>query len=112
MIYFLLASFLFWFLYATLMRARDKVQANPEGSKVIKVLGYALLLIGYPYDVIYNYTYGSIVFWQFPRSGEYTFTARLKRTVTLNTWRGDIARFVCRYLVNPLDKDHCGKIID
>lgn len=109
MITFLLVTFLFWFLYATVMRIRDKVQADPNGNKLLKIVGYAFLLIGYPYDVIYNYTYGSVVFWQFPRRGEYTFTARLKRTITLNTWRGDIARFICRYLVEPWDAGHCGQ---
>lgn len=108
----LLATFFFWFLFATLMRLRDKRLKYPKGSWqwwAISAVGYPLLILGYPYDVLYNLTYGTLMFWQLPRRWEWTFTARLQRCVHLVTWRGVVARFICRYLVEPWDADHCGQ---
>lgn len=110
-LYWILATFFFWFIFATLMRLRDKQKRYAKNKWqwwAITVPGYLLLIVGYPYDVLYNLTYGTICFWQFPRRGEWTFTARLQRCVHLATWRGQLARFVCRYLVEPWDADHCG----
>jgi hypothetical protein len=110
LIYWLLATFLFWFLFANLMRLRDRLMTL-EGWKrtAARIAGYALLLVGYPYDVLYNLTYGSAMFWQLPRRWEWTFTARLQRLVFSSGWRGAEARFICRYLVEPWDESHCGE---
>lgn len=108
---FLLCTFVFWFLYATIMRVIQKRSEQQKGGLkwlAWTVLGYALLSVGFPYDVVYNYTWGSLVFWQFPRSGEWTFTQRLQRLVKDTGWRSVLARLTCRYLVEPWDAYHCG----
>lgn len=108
---FILCTFFFWFIYATIMRVLQK-RATAKKYSVAwcfwTVVGGLLLAVGFPYDVVYNYTWGSLVFWQFPRSGEWTFTARLQRLVKDTGWRSVIARWTCRYLVEPWDTDHCG----
>jgi len=111
-IYWLLATFFFWFIFATLMRIRDRRERYDTDQWqywALTILGYVLLIPGYPYDVIYNLTYGTLMFWQTPRKWEWTFTARLQRCVHLVTWRGQLARFFCRYLIEPWSSDHCGQ---
>lgn len=109
----LLATFFLWFLFATLMRLRDKREKFLKRSWqwwMISLVGYPLLVVGYPYDVAYNLTYGTLMFWQLPRRWEWTFTSRLQRLVhDRKTWRGAEARWLCRYLVEPWDADHCGQ---
>jgi hypothetical protein len=115
--YWFLATAFFWFIYATLMRLRDKRENYARGTVkwwAITIVGYLLLIVGYPYDVLYNLSYGSLMLWQLPRRDvtgtfEWTFTARLQRTVYRNDWRGFVARFICRYMVEPWDADHCGE---
>lgn len=110
--YWLTATFLFWFVYATLMRIAEKRKKYSKRDWRywgLTVLGYLLLIPGYPYDVAYNLTYGTLMFWQTPRRGEWTFTARLQRCVHRVDWRGAEARFICRYLVEPWDPGHCGQ---
>ncbi len=110
--FWLLFTFVFWFLFANLMWIKRGVESGQwTGWRkwVAYAVGYTILIPGYLYDVLYNYTWGSLMFWQFPRKGEPTFTARLKRTVFDNGWRGTVARFVCRYLVEPNDEKHCGE---
>lgn len=45
-------------------------------------------------DVWVNYTEASLIFWEFPRKGEYTVSQRLERLQYDLGWRGDIARVV------------------
>src|SRR3972149_4711587 len=111
-VYWVAATFFFWFLFATVMRLRDKRAKFKKKSwqyRAITAAGYLLLVVSYPYDVLYNLIYGTLMFWQLPRRWEWTFTARLQRCVHLATWRGQLARFLCRYFVEPWDADHCGQ---
>ena len=108
----LMATFFFWFVYATLMVISEKRKRYKKFNWRywgLTILGYALLIPGYPYDIAYNLTWGSLMFCQLPRRGEWTFTARLQRCVGEVTWRGALARFLCRYLVEPWDRGHCGQ---
>jgi hypothetical protein len=110
LLWWFLCSVLFWALFANLMRIRDRHLAG-KASTGTKIIGYAILIVGYPIDIIYNLTYGTIMFWSMPRKGEWTLTARMQRLVHRHDWRGSIARFICRYLVEPWDPGHCGKYL-
>jgi len=103
---------LFWLLFVNLMRIRDRYLKG-KASLGTRVLGYLILFVGYPLDVIYNLTYGTLMFWSLPRRGEWTLTKRLQRLVHDEGWRGAEARFICRYIVEPwaLDEEHCGKYL-
>jgi len=83
------------------------------------------LILGFPFDVNYNLTWGRLHFLQKPRllsdrgdtlwerikNGDWTFTANLIRNVAEKTWQGAEARFICLNLIHPLQRDHCGKIV-
>lgn len=55
-------------------------------------------------DIALNYTLFSLGMWDRPRDGEYTMSKHLERLVTWQNRRGAVARYVCKYFVNPWDK--------
>ena len=55
-------------------------------------------------DIRLNYTTFSLLMWDRPRAGEYTISKHLERLVTWQNKRGAVARYVCKYFVNPWDK--------
>jgi len=110
-LYLIGATFLLWFLFATLMRIRDKRDKFTRRAWqywAYTIPGWLVLLVGYPYDIFYNLTWATLLFMQPPRAGEWTFTARLQRLVRDRiSWRGRLARFFCHYLIEPWDAGHC-----
>lgn len=69
--------------------------------KYLQVFG----LLGLPIDVLLNYTTLSLLFWDFPKVTEYTFSKRLPRLCSLNGWRGKFAIKV-KELLNKVDPLH------
>lgn len=86
------AALFLWF--AALTRLRP---AHPS-------LSNALRLSGLWFDVLYNWTFGSIMFLELPR--EFTFSARLERHIMCCTWRGALAFWVERVFIRPIDPYH------
>jgi hypothetical protein len=117
---FIIASILFWFLFASAMTLYDKWKVQKKYSLKwwgLGIVGLPIFIIGFPYDIIYNFTWGSLIFLELPKkrpkgkgfnSFEWTFTHRLWRLIYDKGWRGHVARFICRYLVQPWDLNHCG----
>lgn len=106
MIFVILGTWLTWGFYGSIMSlksARDKGVLTP----VTKAVAYPWLLVFILMDVVYNIIIGTIIFLEPPK--EWLFTARVSRLNDLRTWRGNLARFFCRHLLDPLDPDgrHC-----
>jgi len=57
-----------------------------------------ITLLALVVDVAANWTELSLVFWELPKPGEYTFSSRLERLVLSATWRGAVARRVATVL--------------
>lgn len=55
-------------------------------------------------DIIANHTELALVY-GWPKSGEWTFSQRLKRLSYLADWRGDLARW-CIWYTNYFDPQH------
>ena len=73
---------------------------------LIYLYGFCFIVV----DILYNYTFGTIIFWQFTKSGDRTLSQRLRtilRTEVSDSWRWKLAYFVCRYLITPWDFNHC-----
>jgi hypothetical protein len=66
------------------------------------VLGIPLAVIFIPLDVFLNMIVGSVIFIELPK--EWIFTTRLDRHARSGS---KFAKFVCKYILNPFDKDHC-----
>lgn len=124
--WFIVCTVAFEVLFINAMAVRDRwLQAERWSLQwfVAGVIGAPLFIVGFPFDVQYNLTWGRLMFLQKPRligqgstawerilDGDWTLTANLKRNVLEFTWQGVVARFVCRWLVEPWDKGHCGKL--
>lgn len=73
----------------------------------ILVLGAPFVLCGVIVDILVNIFIASFVLMEAPQ--EWLVTSRLSRLETKHGWRGDIARWVCDNLLDPLDPtgEHC-----
>lgn len=105
---FLIAFALLWVIFVNLM-ALKKAAENATGYQqgMLYAIGYPAFLVGYVYDVIFNITYGSIMFLEFPT--QWTLTERMQYHIKYtHGYRRNLAIFICRYLVEPWDPGHCG----
>lgn len=94
------ASYALWIFYLAVMglqRARDAGTLGPIAYK----LGVPVLIVGYALDFAVNVVVMSVVLLEPPR--ETTVTARLKRHASRDTWRGDVARYLARHLLDAFD---------
>ncbi len=121
-LYWVVAFVVLWVLFVNAMWLMDNKDKLPEWAiKPLAYFVYASLL----YDVLFNIVYGTIMFLGKPdfagahirwkKIGFPTLTERLrailrggKRETVLDRFRYYQARFICRYLVEPWDRGHCG----
>lgn len=102
----IVATFFTWGMYLSvmnLMRAKDQL------STETKIFAYPLAAVGVFADFAYNVVFGSILFLEPPR--EWLLTARLKRHLGEDGYKGNLSRWLCRHLLDPFDPKgtHCGK---
>lgn len=109
-----LATVVLEIMFASLMSIRDRIVEERAGAAawwrlaLLYSFGIPILVIGYPLDILYNLTAGSLMFKELPRRGEWTLTSRLQRLVNgPHGWRRDRARWICHNLVEPWDREHC-----
>lgn len=67
------------------------------------------LVLGFVIDVLAQYTAATLIFAELPRPREHLVTQRLSRLEDTPGWRGDLARWICTKLLDPLDPtgEHC-----
>lgn len=81
-------------------------------DKIPKPLHYPLILIaifGYIIDVLFNIIYGTVIFWELPK--HLTLSSRLREILIRedeSAWQFKIAYFMCHYMIEPWDYNHCG----
>lgn len=108
------AMFILWVFFINVMWMKHKGQKKyTHGWK--KWLFYAicgpLALIGYLWDILFDILYGTFMFWGLPNIKRLTLSARMKhiiKTQPIDSWRRKEAVWICRYLVEPWDHNHCG----
>jgi len=94
-----------WVLYLAVMNLKRTRAENLHWF--VRWHAYALLGVGWALDLAVN-VMASLLFLDPPR--EVLLTARLKRYRVRGGWRGTLAGWVCRHLLNPFDPDpdgHC-----
>lgn len=101
------ATFFTWGMYLSVM---NLVRFKDHLSLETKVFAYPLVVVGVLADFVYNVVVGSILFLEPPR--EWLLTTRLKRHLGEDGYKGNLARWVCRHLLDPFDPKgtHCGKV--
>ena len=105
LLFIILLPFL-WSLYLAVMYL-DTVKRQGRLTPAAKVIAMPLLWVGLGVDVSFNLVWGTMIFLDIPR--EWLFTSRISRLNDLSTWRGELARWVCRELLDPFDPEgeHC-----
>lgn len=95
-----------WLLFLALMSvaaAKDRKAL----SLPVKIMVYPVLYLAVALDVLFNLTWGTILFLDVPQ--EWMFTARITRLGRDFEWRGAVARWICRKFLDPFDPSgsHC-----
>jgi len=98
----LLCIYAMWPLYVFTM-AMLRAHAAGTVTHFAWVLAIPIVLAAVALDVILNYTLFALLLWDFPKSGEYTFSSRLERLVRGNGWRAKVSRWVAASLLDPYD---------
>ena len=103
-----IATLFVWLFFIATANLVNNSFPNATGLKRNAILGVKYLFI--ICNVIYNVTYGSLVFMQLPHKDRLMITLRLiyiLETMNQDTWRWKLAYFFCRYLIEPWDWNHC-----
>lgn len=104
----LVATFDLWISFVFAMwsaKGKTRYEFLSPSAKVF--VGYFIVK-----DVFYNYTWASLMFWEFASNDRKLLTARLKHILfsgeyDTESWRWELAYWMCQYLIEPWDKGHC-----
>jgi len=69
---------------------------------------YPIVVLGYLVDVYFNIVFGTVVFLELPK--QLTLSERMREILKRpdRDYKFKISKFICRYLVEPHDPNHCG----
>lgn len=98
--------YVLYLAYCTLRVARDNGKLA-KAPKIVQGLAWAILIIGYGLDIVFNVTAGTVMFLEFPHYRRLTFTARCSSHLDSAGWRADLARYFCDGWLNPFEEGHC-----
>lgn len=102
-----LGLYLLWVLYLASMNLIASYEVKKIGI-VGMIFGMPVVLFGIIIDCLINITVMTLVFLQLPK--QWLLTDRLKTLIRTDlSWRGDLALWICKNLLNPFDHtgDHC-----
>jgi len=98
-------TYLFWTCYLayTSLKASKDLNTLP---RVAFILALPLIAAAYVLDVFYNIFIASFIFLELPRT--LTLTARCSSHLSDTGWRGNLARWLCKNLLDPFQTGgHC-----
>jgi hypothetical protein len=97
--------FVYYLAFATIHKAKKNGNIA-RASFVVRGLSYVIVVLGLAMDVVFNATFGTAMFLQWPK--EWLFTGRCKSHLEAQTWRGALARWICRNALDPFEEGgHC-----
>lgn len=95
-----------WLFYLGFMDIKRNKKLYKDTMGVAWYGGYPFLALGLALDTLFNWTFGTVFFREFPR--EFLFTARCSRHLKSdNEIQKQRAEFACKNLLDPADKGHC-----
>lgn len=108
-LYVLLATLALWVFFIITTKVADGAKSRKDLNKFQLVLVYTFVV----FDVVYNYSYGALLFWEFADRERKTLTARLRWILLSGNYHEEekryrLALFMCKYMVSPWDFNHCG----
>lgn len=107
------ALIILWVLFINVMWLKYNKEKIP---KILHKPLYAIAFVGLIYDILFNLIFGTVLFWELPvfkdKRGKFhipPLTSRMRRIlISGQGWRWGLAYFLCRYVVEPWDPNHCG----
>ena len=106
-----LYCYVVWLLYVLVMGFyRAYLAKRLHRGTVTFWLALPAVAVGYVADIVLQWTVGTVLFLDLPRSGENLLTARLVRySRGHDHWRKRWAEWICTHLLDPFDPkgDHC-----
>ena len=102
-----LLTYVFYLLFLVYAAASPKWSKLPIWPKILLLPAGVIF---YVIDVVFNFTFGSILFLQLPYiNGHWyqTLSMRMAYNKTQTGWRSKIASFVCSNLLDPFAQGHC-----
>jgi len=100
-----------WIVFVAVMglkwtRDRHQSRGRPIPTP-FKLFAWPVVFVFGLMDVAFNVVYGTLFFHELPK--EWLFTERVSRWNDLNTWQGDLAKWLCWAWLDPADPDgvHC-----
>lgn len=109
LLYSVLFLWAFWAVYVLVM-GLYRAHLNRRLGRIGYALGAPWLALGYGMDVLTQYTFAVVLFFDLPARGEHLVTKRLQRYIT-QPWsrRAAVANWVCQHLLDPFDPTgkHC-----
>lgn len=107
----ILASIALWVFFIVAATLKEKIldkERHPILEAIALFVGFWFVVV----DVIYNYTYGALLFMEMASGRRKTLTARLKHILhsgeyQSDSWRYRLAVFMCKYMIEPWDFGHC-----
>ncbi len=99
--------YIFWwgFLGCAALYGQWHTSALPIWVKYLAAPGAVFFLV---FDVLFNYTIGTVLFLNLPPDGCYTLTRRLTSYLSGSGYRMRVAHVVCAFLLNPFQVGgHC-----
>lgn len=102
------ATFILWLLFIPTANIVNRYKEKPF-TGIAYYLANVFVYIFVAIDVIYNYTYGAMLFLDLASNKRKTFTARLKHYLRTepDSWRGKLSYLICARLIEPWDQGHC-----
>lgn len=105
-----------WILFANLVTIKNKYEDTMPmwGQHLFR---YFVALPFIILDVLFNIVYGTVMFLRLPRGRGWkgwTFTERCSLILEEEwssenkSWRFKLALFICHYMLEPWDYNHCG----
>jgi len=105
--------FVLWVITADVFLPRyRKARAGKEYHPVKQAIILAWTFWFVVVDIVYNIVFGGLIFWQSPIGYGWTLSQRLRHILTsgdydVESWRWQLAWWLCRYLISPWDYNHC-----
>jgi len=105
------ATYLCYVAVFSIKKKREKTQSETPLYMLLTVLGYIFLIPGMPLDWLLNML-STIPFNDKPSDLSELFTGRMRRYIKQKFGKRYLAAyFICKYLLTPWDKGHCGEML-
>lgn len=105
----LAALVVFYWLYIFMMGTyRAFLQKRLQGLALVLIA--PVLAVAFVIDLVMQFTLAALIFWEWPRRGEWFVTHRLRTYIKHGQgWRWRVADVLCRRMLDPFDPtgSHC-----